>query len=104
MQLIDILEQKFRDAIKEFMRKLSENLKDEFSLYLFGSLARGDYLLNSDVDIIVVTDSLKNMRPWERTVYLRKLALKNVGFDIVCYTKDEFEEAKHIHTELLKVI
>jgi hypothetical protein len=103
--LPDTLPAKFRSAIKEFAENLAENLKDEkMEVYLFGSLARGDYLLDSDIDLIVVTDSLKNMKPWERTAYLRKLAPRSLGFDILCYTREEFEKAKPFWENLIKIL
>ena len=97
------MESKFRSAIEEFLRRLEGELQGDFEAYLFGSLARGDYLLDSDVDIVVVTDRLAGMKPWERFAYLRRLAPSNVGFDILCYTRKEFKEARKLIENLLKI-
>ncbi|RLI30564.1 hypothetical protein DRO48_03065 [Candidatus Bathyarchaeota archaeon] len=100
MQLIDSLPPRFREALNRFLRNLDLNMKGEYQVYLFGSLARGDYLLDSDIDLIVVSDQLAQMKPWERTAYLRRLAPANVGFDIIGYTREEFERAKERFPEI----
>jgi len=100
MQLIDSLPLRFRKAINHFLRNLDLNMKGEYQVYLFGSLARGDYLLDSDVDVIVVSDQLARMKPWERTAYLRRLAPTDVGFDIIGYTREEFERARERFPEI----
>lgn len=102
---VDTLPERFNLAIREFLENLRKNFENgEIEVYLFGSLARGDYLLDSDVDIIVVSDSLKNRKPWERTSRLRKLASRKVGFDIVGYTKEEFEKVRHLWGNLVRIL
>lgn len=95
--------EKFRRALKTFLGALEENFGEGFSVYLFGSLARGDYLLDSDVDVIVVMESLRGLKPWERTSMLRKMAPQDVGFDIIGYTREEFEEIKGYLEPLAKI-
>jgi len=103
--LLNTLPLKFRLAIEEFIKNLVKNLKDKkLEVYLFGSLAKGDYLLDSDIDLIVVTNSLKDLKKWERTAYLRRLAPKSIGFDIVCYTKEEFEKVQPLWEDLIKIL
>lgn len=84
------------------MKNLPENLRGA-EIYLFGSLARGDYLLDSDIDLIIVTDALKEMKPWERAAHLRKLAPQDTGFDIICYTAKEFEESRHRWQDIVRL-
>lgn len=105
MKLVNSLHPRFKKAINSFIRNLSKNLKSRFEVYIFGSLAGGDCLIDSDVVlIIVVTDELKDLRFWERTAYLRSLAPENVGFDIICYTFDEFEGAKYAWQDEIKLL
>lgn len=104
MRLIDSLHPRFRNALEEFIGNLLRDLRSGFEVYLFGSLARGDYLLDSDIDVIVVTDALGGMKAWERTAYLRKLAPGNIGFDIVCYTKEEFREIHYLWRDILRIV
>lgn len=93
---------RFRNAIQQLLKNLPEELEGA-EIYLFGSLARGDYLLDSDVDIIVVTDALREMKPWERAAHLRKLAPQDIGFDIICYTLKEFQEARHRWPDIVRL-
>ena len=92
---------RFREAINDFINALKGF---DVEVYLFGSLDRGDYLIDSDVDLIVVAHFLGGMKPWERTAYLRRLAPKNVGFDIISYTREEFKRAKRLFgRELVRI-
>ena len=79
-----------RRAIETFLAHVRSALKD-VEVYLTGSLARGDWLEDSDVDLIVVSDELGHMPPWERYAFLRLLAPADVAFDIIAYTRAEFE-------------
>lgn len=90
MRLPENLESRFQVAVGGFLERLRVELQDGFEAYLLGSLARGDYTL--DIDITIVTDRLAEMKPWERSAYLRRLTPQNVGFDIICHTKKEFKE------------
>jgi len=94
---------RFRNALEKFLKNLLEDLGEGVEVYVFGSLARGDYLVDSDIDLIVVTDALKEMKPWERAAYLRKLAPHDVGFDIICYAVGEFQEARHRWPDLVRL-
>jgi len=82
-----------RRAIEEFLANLERELGD-FEAYLFGSYARGDWLEDSDVDIVVVSGALRGV-PWhERYPRLRRLAPDDVPFEILAYTPEEFEEVR----------
>jgi len=104
MPLPEYLPKRFKEGLEAFLKGLEENFKSDFNVYLFGSLARGDYLLNSDIDVIVVTDRLRDLKTWERTATLRKMAPKNVGFDIICYTAEEFERIKDQWKPLVRIL
>jgi len=68
------------------------------------SLATRDYLLDSDADVVVVTDKLRDSKMWERTATLRRMAPKNVGFDIICYTQEEFERTKEQWEPFIRIV
>jgi len=104
MQLPEYLPERFKEGLETFLKVLEGNFESDFSVYLFGSFARGDYLLDSDIDIIVVTDKLRDLKTWERTATLRRMAPKNVGFDIICYTLEEFEIAKERWKPLIRLL
>jgi len=84
------LSERHRKAILSFLARVRERLRD-VEVYLTGSLARGDWLLDSDVDLVVVSDELAGLQPWERYAFLRQLAPPDVPFDIMAYTRVEFE-------------
>ena len=68
------------------------NKFDIKSMYLFGSYARGDWLEDSDIDLIVVSNYFRNINWIDRLSMLRKLASFNHAFEILAYTKEEFNK------------
>ncbi len=65
--------------------------------YLFGSWARGDWLVDSDVDVVIVSPSFRGV-PWLRRLELvaraeARLEL-SVSMDVLPYTPEEVEEAR----------
>ncbi|MCD6409891.1 MAG: nucleotidyltransferase domain-containing protein [Candidatus Verstraetearchaeota archaeon] len=100
MQLKLPLRQK--KALEEFTRRLKSSFPDA-SVFLFGSLARGDWLEDSDVDVLVVTDYLRGLKPWERSAKLRAYAPRDVAFDIIVLTRDEFKEMRSLYEPLVEV-
>ncbi|MCX8204631.1 MAG: nucleotidyltransferase domain-containing protein [Candidatus Nezhaarchaeota archaeon] len=79
--------------LKEFAERARGFLSD-VEVYLFGSYARGNWLSDSDVDLIVVSDGFRGLDPGQRYVLVRKLLPPNKGFEILTYTREEFEDAK----------
>ena len=79
--------------IKHFVKKINQKYTPELIL-LFGSRARKDHLLESDVDMIIVSKKFKNIK-WP--VRLGDVAVEWEGFvDIepLCYTPEEFAVKK----------
>ncbi len=64
----------------------------EARVILFGSRARGDHLLDSDYDLIVVSPRFQGM-PFSRraAVILKELYRRGVygDFELLCYTPEE---------------
>ena len=60
----------------------------------FGSRARGDAGEGSDLDLIVVADSLEGMPFLKRMPFLLKLVQFEKYIDFLCYTEEEFRRAK----------
>jgi predicted nucleotidyltransferase len=87
-----------KEVIAE-VRKLKEKLAGRYDIekaILFGSRARGDYLLDSDVDLLLVSRSFsENFTQRIREVAREWDAL--VPLEPVCYTPAEFEEMKKRH-------
>jgi len=76
----------------DHLRKLFESfpIKVE-SAFLFGSRARGDFLEESDWDILIVSPEFAGLPFPERASFvLRKAPLRRV--ELLCYTPEEFHE------------
>ena len=87
------LPERVRRAIEVFLRNLRLRYPDA-EAYLYGSYARGDWLLDSDVDLIVVSDMFEGVDMAGRIADVRALAPRDVAFQIIAYTRREFEEVK----------
>lgn len=67
----------------------------EAKVYLFGGYARGGWVKDSDVDLIVVSSRFKGMSRRERMSILRRMAPDTYAFEVLAYTPKEFEKRKH---------
>ena len=87
---MDRLIEKFR---REALPKLIKEFKPE-KVLLFGSRVTGDARRESDIDLIVISSSFKNI-PFIKRM---PLVLKKVTFpthvDYICYTREEYENIK----------
>lgn len=79
--------------LKKYLKKVGKNFKIQKSI-LFGSRARGDYFLNSDVDLILVSDDFKNLKFRERMSELLEHWDGKVDLEVIGYTPEEFEKKK----------
>ncbi|MEM1928311.1 MAG: nucleotidyltransferase domain-containing protein [Acidilobaceae archaeon] len=77
-----------RDVV-EALEKLARELNA--TVYLFGSYARGDFTLESDVDIIVVCECFKEVRYPDRVALVRAKLPAEFEFDVIALTPAEFE-------------
>jgi len=81
MKVFRIIKEYFPDAI----------------VILFGSRARGDYLEDSDYDIIVVSSKFKGIHFTKRSEIILRI-LWNAGIrddiEVLCYTPEEFKKKK----------
>ncbi len=76
-----------------FAQRLSQVLRLE-KLILFGSRARGDHLVTSDYDFIVVSPDFEGKPFIQRGLVLYDLWTAAEGFDALCYTPQEFERKR----------
>jgi len=88
------LPQSVVDAINIFLKNLVEKIGDA-EVYLFGSYARGDWIEDSDIDLVVISPRFGDTPLCDRMVMLRRLAPDIHAFEIFAYTPEEFEEAKY---------
>lgn len=81
-----------REQVIETLRNLKREVKCK--VYLFGSYARGDHLLDSDVDILVVSESFKGLPQPERIAQIRLKLPGDLPFDIIALTPEEHQKLK----------
>ena len=83
---------------EQLLAELEHELNQEievYKIYIFGSMARGDYHSDSDVDIAVISEDFEGLNHRERyekiISHIRK-STKDTPVDLVCYTPEEFEK------------
>ena len=81
---------KIRDI--EHLRELLHNSSIQIkSAFLFGSRARGDYLEESDWDLMIISPEFAGIPfPERATMLVKKIPLRRV--ELLCYTEEEFKE------------
>lgn len=61
---------------------------------MFGSRARGDYLEESDINLIVVSNKFKGVPFRERMIQAYGMWDKKEDLEQICYTPEEFKVKK----------
>ena len=81
--------------LNKFVNALERKMKPE-KIVLFGSRARGDFLEESDYDIMIVSDFFKGMTAHARIVEILKLT-ENISMSIepLCLTPEEFKTLRN---------
>lgn len=79
--------------VREFARRLREEIGAK-KVILFGSRARGDWLKESDYDMIVVADRFAGVPFSLRPSDLYPLWTGHPGVELLCYTPEEFERKR----------
>ncbi len=78
-----------RNEVIKVLKQLAQELNAE--IYLFGSYARGDHTLESDVDIVVVSEIFEGVDYVSRVEIVRMKLPSHIGFDIIPLTPSEFK-------------
>ena len=82
-----------RKIAREYVNRLSRSINVERAL-LTGSWARGSYLEDSDVDLIIVSDDFEKMGLPDRLVYLQKSWKNKIPLEAFGYTTREFQRLR----------
>jgi len=82
-----------KEALEELAAKAREELEN-VEIYLFGSYARGDWILDSDVDLVVVSPRFEGLSIGERYALVRRMLPARISVEVLAYTPEEFERAK----------
>lgn len=91
LKIPEKVKQKIERAVK-----VVKSVAQDSEIFLFGSFAKGDWLEDSDIDLIVVSDKFKELDYISR-IYLLKRHLWEGGISgvhIIALTKREFIERK----------
>ena len=83
-------ENRIKQAIAKLKEKLMAKFGQEIEVYLFGSVARGDYQIYSDIDILVLVPFELN-NSIEEEIYDTAYDIEldyGVVFGIIAYSKD----------------
>lgn len=82
-----------RKATQEFMRRLQEKYPREIlSAILFGSVARGDFTSDSDIDVLLVVEKLLPDLKWEMRRVASRVSLEHdVIFNLHFQSRKEWE-------------
>ncbi|MFA4639979.1 nucleotidyltransferase domain-containing protein [Pyrococcus kukulkanii] len=83
----------------ESLVKIIKKAYPDATVILFGSRARGDFLKDSDYDLIVVSKAFEGKQFTDRSTEVLKLLFKEgivEDFEILCYTPKEFERKKRM--------
>lgn len=75
-------------------------MDSETDIYLCGSYARGDWLKDSDLDLVVVSKVFAGLDVGARFTLVKRLMEPGFSLDAIAYTPSEFERAKSRSTIL----
>lgn len=88
--------------IKYITKQIIEKYKPE-KIILFGSIARGDFGPDSDLDFLVIKKKTPRYRI-DRMHQLRSLIDYSIATDFLIYRPDEFEKRLQMGDPFLKVV
>lgn len=86
------------DVVAQFLKEKLDLIKKEYApqhLIVFGSRAEGRARIESDIDIIVVSERFKELRFVNRMGQFLTKVRPHVHVDALCYTPEEFEIMLH---------
>ena len=88
------MDRKAVEIVKEFVGRVSRDFRVQTAI-LFGSRARDDYLLDSDVDVLLVSEDFRGIEFTSRMARMYDYWDAEYGLEVLCYTPDEFEKKRN---------
>ena len=88
----------YKKIAKSYLKKIAPKLKIQKAL-LFGSVARGEANLDSDIDLIILAEKFKNIPLIDRLSWLSRQRGEKFSrwpMDILGYTPEEFEQLAQV--------
>ena len=81
-------------GLKALKRRLARQIRVD-RMILFGSRARGDWLLDSDADLMIVSPDFGGLRFVDRSAEVLRHWRGRVDLEVFCYTPAEIAERRH---------
>ncbi|RJP34297.1 MAG: nucleotidyltransferase domain-containing protein [Actinobacteria bacterium] len=106
--LLRPLFEKEASLLEDLVRTLSKGIKQRIlSVYVFGSVARGEDTPASDIDLVLILKAGANKEKVEEVIAENEreaYKLYRIGTNTLLYTSDEFERLKQIEHPLAREI
>ncbi len=78
-------------GLKTLKRRLARQMRVD-GMILYGSRARGDWLLTSDADVMIVSPDFGNLRFVNRSAEVLRHWRGRIDLEVFCYTPAEIAE------------
>ena len=91
--MVKYTNERMRRDLKKFLNKVKKNYNIRNAI-IFGSRARGDYFLDSDVDLMLISNDFKDIRFTDRIGDIIEFWNPPIDLEVICYTPEEFEKKK----------
>lgn len=83
--------------LNQYLKKVNKKFKINKAI-LFGSRARDDWLLNSDVDLILISKDFENIPFVQRMSEVIEYWDEYIDLEVICYTPEEFNKLSKMVT------
>lgn len=81
-----------KSVISNIVNKIATNINPD-KIYLFGSYSLGQANEDSDIDLLIIKDTIEPK--YKRSIEIQRLLIgTKLPVDIIVYTSDEFENEK----------
>jgi len=90
------------ELLSQYLKKVNKKFKIEQAI--FGSRARDDWVLNSDVDLILISKDFKDIPFRKRMSEVIGYWDEYIDLEVICYTPEEFDKLKNQITIVKKAV
>jgi predicted nucleotidyltransferase len=81
------------NSLKEFKKNLSKKIKID-KMIVFGSLARGKFTKDSDIDLIIVSKKFRKIAFHKRAITFDRYWKLDYPFDFICLSPEEYKKMR----------
>ena len=85
------------ELLNQYLKKVNKKFKIERAI-LFGSRAGNDWLLNSDVDLILISKDFRGIPFRKRMSEVIEYWDEFIDLEVICYTPEEFDRLSKMIT------